>query len=137
VSPKISEHGGPSNASSGQGMPAPTHIDGVPVEDVPAGLPLDVQRDADVETTPAVEQTQEIEQPKDYAKMLKADLVDEANARDLDSSGTKDQIIERLEADDEAKRTSAGQDFATINESGALDQGPDQVGNDDEQPVQG
>ena len=36
----------------------------------------------------------------DYGSLLKADLVEQAEHRGIDSSGTKADIIERLEADD-------------------------------------
>jgi hypothetical protein len=36
----------------------------------------------------------------DYGALLKPDLVEEADKRGIDSSGTKADIIERLEADD-------------------------------------
>ena len=37
----------------------------------------------------------------DYGALLKAELVETADARGIDSTGTKADIIERLEADDE------------------------------------
>ena len=37
----------------------------------------------------------------DYGALLKADLVEQAEHRGIDSSGTKADIIERLEADDD------------------------------------
>jgi hypothetical protein len=37
----------------------------------------------------------------DYGSLLKAELVETADARGIDSTGTKADIIERLEADDD------------------------------------
>ena len=37
----------------------------------------------------------------DYGALLKADLVEQADERGIDSTGTKADIIERLEADDD------------------------------------
>lgn len=46
---------------------------------------------------PAAPETQTV----DYGAMLKPELVETAEARGLDTTGTKADIIERLEADDE------------------------------------
>lgn len=49
--------------------------------------------------TPAAEPEPETE-TVDYGSLLKAELVEQADERGIDSSGTKADIIERLEADD-------------------------------------
>lgn len=50
----------------------------------------------------ATTKTDEPEDEGAYAGMTKEDLVEEARSRDLAVSGTKAEIIERLEADDAA-----------------------------------
>jgi hypothetical protein len=45
---------------------------------------------------PAAAETETV----DYGSLLKAELVETADARGIDSTGTKADIIERLEADD-------------------------------------
>lgn len=47
-------------------------------------------------------QEEELEEEVDYSQLVKADLVQLAEYRGLDSSGTKADIIARLEEDDGA-----------------------------------
>lgn len=120
MSPKISEHMGPSNAITGEGMPEPTHIDGVPVEkseDVQTQA-FTEQDKADAVENPTVEQPA-VEPARDYAKMLKADVKEEAERRGLDGSGNKDEIVARLEADDEARKSGASASSQNPTQSAA------------------
>lgn len=103
--PKISVHGGPSDAITGAGMPEPTHVDGQPVE--PSSTAVDESVDnsrealvSAIEEKDAEESVASAVEPPNYARMLKADLVDLCVARRLPSEGTADELRARLtEAD--------------------------------------
>jgi len=49
---------------------------------------------------PDEEPAEEVDESADYTGWLKADLVEEAEARGLDTSGTKDDLIARLDGND-------------------------------------
>jgi hypothetical protein len=53
---------------------------------------------AELEAEPAEEPIEE--EPVDYTGWLKADLIAEAEARGLDTTGTKDDLIARLDSND-------------------------------------
>lgn len=121
--PKISVHGGASDAVTGAGMPEPTHIDGQPVvkdegdyhgwgADGAPGDGAGGQSDESPSTpvdNPVDERSVVVAaaEVRNYSKMLKADLVDEAASRGLPTEGTADELRERLAADD-AVKASAG-----------------------------
>jgi hypothetical protein len=67
------------------------------------GEPEPVLTAADLEQEPAEEAATDEsagEEPVDYSGWLKVDLVAEADARGLDTTGTKDDLIGRLDGND-------------------------------------
>jgi hypothetical protein len=90
--PKITVHGGPSNADTGEGMPEATE----PSEKVAA--------EATTSEAPVVE-----EETVDYNAFTVDDLKAEIRGRDrnLAVTGSKAELVERLEADDAARAAEA------------------------------
>jgi rRNA maturation protein Nop10 len=121
VSPKITVHGGPSNAreqaesspdavaslplagaEAGQGHP--TYVGEAGPETVPfatGGVLTQASKDAEPEPEPV--------EPDPYAGKTLAELREEADKRGVASYGSKAQIAERLRAADEAAKADGGE----------------------------
>lgn len=97
MSPKITAHGGATNARDADVSPVADASQPQVVAEDDLGLPTSDEPVAD--HTPADEETEDAR--PDYDGMTLAELREEAGKRDVPSYGSKAQIIERLrEADD-------------------------------------
>lgn len=98
--PKITVHGGPSNEDAEPGQPG--YVEPADVEETGGDEPV---------TGAATEET-EAPEPVDYHDFNVTDLRAELAERGLPVSGTKDELVARLEEDDKARADQAEQNTA-------------------------
>jgi hypothetical protein len=115
VSPKITVHGGATNARE-QAESSPDAVASLPLAGAEAGQghptyvaeagPETVSPDAEPEAEAAPEPVE----PDPYAGKTLAELRDEADKRGVASYGSKAQIADRLRAADEAAKADGAED---------------------------